>query len=351
VGDVRVDVAIPTHGEGEFLGAAVASVLGQSFADLSLTVFENGPGGEFVPAVLARFAGDERLRHVVTGGVPQHENWSKCVQAGSAPLVVLLPHDEALDVEYLARRVEALEAYPQAGFVFSGVRVLNPDGSLNELRLQPIPAGQRSREELVPVFYEENPVPTASIVVRRWAYEAVGPEFSERYRMAMDWEMWLRMVVRFPAVFLPLTDSSGYVHDDSVTSKSRGWGDMHLAMAQRADELIAEHMPDYRVPRRVRARTYGYAHLRDGFEAVEDGNTLQARRALAGALRANPLLAIDPRGFALAAGTFGGQRTRNAVARIRALEAHWRLRLRLNNARKKAAHTNRRLTQTLTRNR
>jgi len=42
------------------------------------------------------------------------------------------------------------------------------------------------------------------------------------------------------------------VHDDSVTSRSRTWGEMRLTMIERADELIARDMPGYRLPPGVR---------------------------------------------------------------------------------------------------
>jgi hypothetical protein len=324
-----VDVVIPTHGEGRYLAAAIESVLAQTHRHLTLTVFDNGPGGGHAEHVVSGYLADSRVHHVVTGGVPAHENWSRAIQSGEAPLVTLLPHDERFAPSFLARRVETFSTHPDAAFVFSGCRVIDDrDHEVGRFRAR-LPPGLLQPEAFVPALYVDNQIPTCSIVVRRAAYEAVGPYFQARYRMGMDWEMWMRLAVRFPVVHLPVVDSFGRVHDESVSSGSTGWGEMRLSILARADELIAGGMPGFELPAELRARCVGEAHLRTAFEALEAGDVDLQRRSLRAAKQADPSLRSSPRAAIALLGAHGGARTRRAILGFRRFETRMQVRGRL----------------------
>jgi glycosyltransferase involved in cell wall biosynthesis len=128
--DLPRDVAIPTHGEPRYLAGSIASVLAQTHAAFTLTVFDNGPGGGAAERIVRRFRDDPRIQYVATGGVPPAENWTRCIQAGEAPYVGTLHHDEYWDPEFLARRVAFLEAQPSCAYAFSAVRVLDAEGAV-----------------------------------------------------------------------------------------------------------------------------------------------------------------------------------------------------------------------------
>jgi glycosyltransferase involved in cell wall biosynthesis len=322
----HVDIAIPTHAEGRYLTEAVESVLAQTHAGLTLTVVDNGSANGHARAVVDRYGVDSRIRYVATGGVPPHESWTRCLQTGSAPYVVLLPHDELLDPEFVERHVHALERHPDAAFAFSGCRIINGAGTVLETRRQGIRPGRHVPPSLVPRFYMENQVPSCSIVVRRSAYDAVGPRFLGEYRMAMDWEMWLRLAVRFPVVFLPEALSAGRVHDESWSAVARGWGDVHSSMIDRAEELIAEALPGYELPARVRARRRGRVLLETAWEHLEAGDWRAARQALHAALEADARLLAHPQTTALLAGCAQAPHVREAVVRARTIKRSLRIR-------------------------
>lgn len=164
-----VDVAIPTHAEPFYLAEAIASVLAQTYPYFRLTVFDNTPGGGLAADVVAPYLEDPRVDYVIGGGVPVDESWSRCIQTGSSPYVALLPHDESWDPDYLARRVDFLEAHPECGYAFSACRVLDGAGRVITETVHPLSEGEHAPEEVIPALYERNPIPTCAIVVRRSA--------------------------------------------------------------------------------------------------------------------------------------------------------------------------------------
>ena len=84
----RVDVGMPTRGEAPYIGEAISSVCAQSYADWTLRISENGPGGGELEDRLAPYLGDERIRYSATGhDLGAAQNHTRLLRAGDAPYV------------------------------------------------------------------------------------------------------------------------------------------------------------------------------------------------------------------------------------------------------------------------
>jgi hypothetical protein len=146
----------------------------------------------------------------------------------------------------------------------------------------------------------------------------------------MDWEMWLRMAARYPIGYLAVRDNGARIHGESLSAASKRWGDMHLRIIRRADELIATEQPDLVLPAGLRERRMIYAYLKSGLDALEEGDVAQARGFLRAARKLDAsATALDPKGVALVAGLLGGSPARRAVRRARHLESRLQLRYKL----------------------
>ncbi len=322
-----VDIAIPTHGTPRYLAEAIGSVLAQTHGDLTLRISDNGPGGGAAARVVERFRDDPRLVYTATGGVSGTENWTRCFRAGTAPYVAVLPHDEQFDPGWVADRVAFLEAHPECAFAFGSVTIAEDD-RVAEPRHR-FAEGVHPPETFVPALYERNVIGTSTILLRRSALEAAGAYLLEDVRMADDWELWFRIAVRFPVGYLAVRDSFARDHAESVTSGSTDWGDMHLRIVRRFDELLAEAMPGFSLPAGLRERRLAEAHLLAAIEALEADRRRVARAHIRRAARAHPAELLHARGLAALAAALGGRPAQQAVARLRAFERRARVRYHL----------------------
>ena len=117
-----------------------------------------------------------------------------------------------------------------------------------------------------------------TVLVRRSAYEAVGPAFDEE-TVYFDYQMWLRLALRFPVGYLAVWDASYRVHDQQVTMTSMRRGLQQLTLLDQIDGLLAEapHVePDRRQLKRRRAR----AHLSAALDELQEPNRRSASRHL-----------------------------------------------------------------------
>ena len=331
----RVDVGIPTKGGRRYLTEAVESVLGQTFDRWQLVVSENGAGDEAVVELLSPYLPDPRVRHIRTGeAVSAARNSTVAASAGTAPYVAVLHDDDRWEPEFLARRVEFLERNPSCGFVFSGHVEIDANGA--ELRRPPLvlSEGVHSSEEFVrfllaprgrPVAPGGIPAPT--VLMRRSAYEAVGPAFDERFSSFFDWEMWLRLGIRFPVGYLAVRDAQFRIHPMQMHRAVRHFGEEKLLVWPHVEQLIERHLPGARLGEEDRAWRRSGALLTAALDALEEGDRRRCIARLAEAVRVRPRSMLDARFPALVACLPLGARARRILrpGRLRMHERYLRL--------------------------
>ena len=112
----RVSVIIPVYNGCKYIGAAIQSVLDQTFADFELIVLDNA-STDNTPAVLASFA-DARL---LTCRNPSNLGFAGNVELGMqmarGEYVSVLGADDLLFPAFLARTVAFLDAHPTLSLV------------------------------------------------------------------------------------------------------------------------------------------------------------------------------------------------------------------------------------------
>src|SRR4051794_6490502 len=193
---------MPTYRRPRYLPFAVESVIAQSFQDWRLTISEDGPGE--AEEVIAPYLSDPRIRYVTSGTerLGGGGNHTKLLSLATAEYVTFLHDDDLWDPQMLARRVEFMEAHPTCGYVFSGNTQIDEEGrELGRSRLV-LPEGLYEPEEFAPILLRESVVGGVhTTLTRRTAFETVGPYFESRFNF-YDWEMWLRLAVRFPVGYI-----------------------------------------------------------------------------------------------------------------------------------------------------
>lgn len=313
-----VDIGIPTRGRPRFLVEAVESVLAQTFGSWRLTIGENGPGEPEVADALAPFLTDPRVHHAPSGDpIPRARNHTRLVAAGDAPYVALLHDDDRWGPDFLARRVAFLETHPQSQLVFSGVMNVDERGKElfgSELVL---PEGHHPPQEVLRHLLRFNCIGVPSrVVVRRSAYEAVGPTFVEDF-LWDDWEMWVRIVSRFGAGYLPLRDVEYRVHASQTTFVEPPDRGETLRFWDHVESLVRAELPGMRIEPGTIARNRSGVLLSMALDRVQAGARRQSVAPVRRALRAYPPSLVDPRLWAWALTVLPGPAAARLLTRLR----------------------------------
>jgi glycosyltransferase involved in cell wall biosynthesis len=104
-----VSVCIPCYRGAAHLGAAISSVLAQTFTDFELVIIDdNSPDN--TDEVVASFA-DPRIRYLKNPkNLGPEGNWNRCLDEARGRFFKLLPQDDLIAPDCLAEQVAVLEA-------------------------------------------------------------------------------------------------------------------------------------------------------------------------------------------------------------------------------------------------
>lgn len=324
-----VDIGMPAYRRPHFIGEAIESVLAQTYTNWRLVVSENGPGGGEVEAAVRQYTSDPRVRYVTTGrNIGPAANWTRVLQAGTAPYFTMLQDDDKWDPDFLARRVEFLESHPSCGFVYSGERWIDQNGrEIDEGTdiAEILEEGVYSPREYIQSLYRHKlggintpSICTLGVMSRRSALETVGAEFGAAYPfLCFDVGLYLRLALRFPTGFMAVRDASVRIHHPRITTENSLDGEYFVRYQEYHADWFRRELPGLRLPRE-HDEILADACIKAALDVLERGDRRGCSRYLRNAVGHSPAAIVNPRVAAAASGLVLGRLGVGLLARARA---------------------------------
>ena len=205
-----VSVILPAYNHRQFLPAAIESVLAQTFPDFELIVVNDGSTDgtrEYLDTLK-----DPRIRviHQENQRLPRALNAG--FKAARGELLTWVSADNYCAPVFLEAMVAALKAQPEAGVAIAAFAWIDAGGNIQSLC--------RDQDLSLPSLLTANPG-IAAFLYRRGCQQAVG-EYDPSLEGAEDWDMWMRLMERFPVVYVPEILYYFRVHQETMTRRIPG---------------------------------------------------------------------------------------------------------------------------------
>ena len=239
----RVSVLLAVRDGLPYLPDAVTSVLeGQTLRDLELVAVDDGS----TDGSLAYLRGLTAPRLVVVV-VRRPRGLTRALNVGievcRAPLVARLDADDVADADRLSRQAAYLDARPAVGLLGTGAYEYGPSIAGYRRVVPPTDdAGLRR------ALGARNPFLHSSVMFRAAIVRALGG-YDERFRVAQDYDLWLRMARVTRLACLPDPLVIRLRHGTSVTARhpwARRWAE---ARARYRAVRAGQYPPTVLVPR------------------------------------------------------------------------------------------------------
>jgi glycosyltransferase involved in cell wall biosynthesis len=294
VTELLVDVGIPTYGRPRFVVEAIESVLAQTHGSFRLLVAEDGGGGGEIAAAVEPYLGDPRVRYEPSGEhLGAARNMSRIIAGGGAPYVAILHDDDRWHLNWLQRRVRFLEGHPDCGLVFGEHYDIDDAGRRVGRSEGPLKAGQQEHVAFAREMLRRNLIGTPTVLVRRSAYEQVGPAFDASHAMVYDWEMMLRLALAAPVGYIRVWDSDYRTHSDQISTEAkRGRDYLELFDAMCAQAQAAG--PEFELAEGERRRLHARYMVSAALDEIEDRDRGAALGLLRAAVREHPAVMLSP---------------------------------------------------------
>ena len=194
-----------------------------------------GPGAPYLDEALASARGQdapaerEAVVHDEAGAGPAATRDAGLERLGDCDWIALLDADDAWEPGKLAVQRAVIERHPEAVVCFGRARVVDGHGALTGERMPEPAPGVHSGSALVRWLYDDNPIPTSSVLVRRDALVDAGG-FAGPAPLASDWDLWLRLAARGPFVCEPHARVRYRRHAGGVTADVAALAESRLAV-------------------------------------------------------------------------------------------------------------------------
>lgn len=205
-GTPTVSVCIPTYMGAAHLGQTIDSVLAQRYADFELLIIDDH-SQDGTGQLVAGYA-DPRIRYLRNArNLGAEANWNRCLDEARGRYFKLLPHDDLIAPDCLARQVAVLERdQAQAiALVYCARTVINAQGRAimargGGRRAGPIPGPvlvRRSLRRGTNLIGEPG-----AVLFRRQLAREVG-RFDASLPYVVDLDYWCRLLRHGEACYLP----------------------------------------------------------------------------------------------------------------------------------------------------
>jgi glycosyltransferase involved in cell wall biosynthesis len=194
----RVSVVIPTWNRARLLCEAVDSALAQSFIDSEIVIVDDGSTDETAAVVAARYGALSRVRYVRQPNSGPATARNRGIRESRGSLIAFLDSDDLWERSKLGIQVEQLDRNADAALSFCDALVRGGRRDRGTRFESKHFRGDTSVRGIVEWNF---PMCTPAVVVRRSALEEVGL-FDESLPCQEDWDLWIRLVTRFPVVYV-----------------------------------------------------------------------------------------------------------------------------------------------------
>lgn len=266
-----VSVCIPTYNYASFLPRAVESVLGQTFEDFELLVYDDASTDDTV-AVMQPYLSDPRVKLVVQDpNQGLFANFNQSVEGARGRYIKFLCADDWIEPTFLAKTLPLFEEMPDLSLVTTAHWHANEKGELTATQYGPFGKGPRVSGELVASrlarWGNVIGMPTNTLIRRDLLVKVGG--FDAEYAPGADVQLWLKLLAEGDMGWVPEKLCTWRIHgnhthsygEDPTESTFRVWRDAGTIPDSPASPEICKLGTDHHA---TVVSLYAFAHLLAG---------------------------------------------------------------------------------------
>lgn len=208
-------VIIPVYNKEKFVAKTIKSVLGQSFTDYEIIIVNDGSTDQSENKI-SEYQ-DARIRYFSkkNEGVAVARNFG--IERATADYICFLDADDFWFPDFLKKMFRYISELPEQKVFASAIEIETPNKTIPARYSIP----KISDFEIVNFFnasQKECVLWTSSVCIHKSVFEKVGP-FDTTIKHGEDTELWIRIGLQFPIVFIRKI-LARYVYDpDSISRK------------------------------------------------------------------------------------------------------------------------------------
>jgi len=289
----EISVIMPTYNCALYIGEAVDSVISQKYRNFELIIIDDGSIDD-TEEVIHRYKNDSRIKYkkIKHSGKPSVAR-NVAIQMASGKYVAFCDADDILPADTLSLKIEFYQRYPDAGLIFTDYVDFRVNKEKKDYeRLSYFQKQDNFKKNLVGKYIKDQfktfhfftPeirqqllaklfIHTSTVLVPKYVLKKVG-HFNETLIYGEDWDLWLRILKKFPCGYIDEILCYKRTWEKSLTMNRRQFLIKSIFVQKRfleTERLSSENIKLIKQSLSLKAYEIGY-------QTFQKGNTKEARR-------------------------------------------------------------------------
>lgn len=267
----KISIILPNYNSKRYLKETLESVLNQTYQNFELIVIDDASTDNSMEIV--KSFGDERItciRSDINRQVAYTANLGMKLAKGE--YIARIDSDDIWNPKKLEIQLSYMEEHPETGACFTRVNVVDENSEIANKKYQTIydlfeKAKNMSQKEWLELFLAEgNCLCHSSALMRRSVFKNIGGFYNVAYVGAEDYELWVRMIIRYP---IHLLDERlvMYRWEEHSTTKISALTTEKVYAAINLQMMVKSQLLDYMTDEEF------VRYFNDKFEKKEAGTT------------------------------------------------------------------------------
>lgn len=279
-----VSVIVPAYNAEKTILETIKSIQAQTFSDFELIVINDGSSDRTIE--LLNTINDPRLKvfSYENGGLPIARN--RGIQRAAGEFITFIDADDLWKPSKLEAQLKALQAYPEAGVVYSWTAFIDENSDFL-YAWEPL----HWQGNIYPKLLIRNFISSGSnILIRRQFVQAAG-EFDPNLKSVEDWDYYLRLAALCPFAVVPEYHILYRRSTQSMTSKIEIMENANLTVIERAFKAAPPELQYLK--NQSLANAYRYLAKQCLFNGSDRQGVQQAQRKLLKAIQLSPKILLN----------------------------------------------------------
>lgn len=257
-----VSIITPCYNSGRFLEACIQSVLAQDYACVE-HIIQDGVSTDETPLILERYKG--QVDWLAEPDRGQADGLDRALKRCRGDFILVLNADDVLLPQAASWAVVHMARHPEAAVIYGDLYIIDGAGEVITALVGPAPY---DFEQMLCV---EQVLPAQAAFIRRSCLEQVGLGADPNLDTCPDYEMWVRLGLKFPMRYAPgfVSRYRWHPHPDGAQPRS-------VKRFIQAKRLVMDRLfDDPATPleiRRLRRRAYSGLAWWGALQAYREGD-------------------------------------------------------------------------------
>ncbi len=213
-----VSVIIPTYNREKYIKDAVESVLNQTYKNIEVIVVDDGSTDNTQDVIKEIIEKDDRVKYIYQENQGSGSARNRGIQEANGEFIAFLDSDDAYLPYAVERIVYLFKTQPENVKLVYGDFINIVDGKDEKIYREIVEP--KPKPILFQQFLIGNPLLPTIVMVKKDVFDETGL-FDNSYKIAQDYDLWVRLILKYDIAKLNLPVSTYRIHEEQIT-KDRG---------------------------------------------------------------------------------------------------------------------------------